>query len=77
VPPTVTGPTASAGLPQNAQSGLTIEMISNAGAQLCDMGKMGQCLDILHSHGVDSLTTLAPQYYAEVAEQFRALGANI
>lgn len=77
VPTTATTPGVSAVNPPSAPTaGITLDMISNAGAELVEKGYMAQVLDILHRHGVDSANALKPEHYAEVAQELRALGAT-
>lgn len=55
----------------------TLQDITNAGAALLDAGKMNDLMALLGQHGVQAITQLKPEQYAEVAVGLRALGANI
>lgn len=55
----------------------TIEDITNAGSALLDAGKMAELMNLLAQHGVQALTQLKPEQFADVAAGLRALGAKI
>lgn len=55
----------------------TIEDITNAGSALLDAGKMAELMNLLAQHGVQAVTQLKPEQFADVAAGLRALGAKI
>ena len=55
----------------------TFEDITNAGSQLLEMNKMPQLMELLKGYGVQAVTQLKPEQYADVAAGLRGLGANI
>lgn len=55
----------------------TFEDIIAAGSQLLDMNKMPQLMELLKGYGVQAVTQLKPEQYADVAAGLRGLGANI
>lgn len=55
----------------------TLEMIATAGAALIDAGKMDALLSLLGKYGVEALTALDPAQYGSIANDLRALGAQI
>lgn len=55
----------------------TFEDITAAGSQLLDMNKMPQLMELLKGYGVQAVTQLKPEQYADVAAGLRGLGANI
>ena len=69
---TAPAPTAPTSAPQ-----YTLDMIATAGSALIDAGKMDQLMQLLGKFGVASLTELAPESYGAVANELRALGAQI
>lgn len=92
VPMTETATTAPAGPVQTANShsepvaapapvaevkSYTIEDITNAGSALLDAGKMAELMNLLAQHGVQAVTQLKPEQFADVAAGLRALGAKI
>lgn len=55
----------------------TLEMLSKAGADLVDMGKMDSLMMLLQNFGVEAITSLNPEYYGAFATELRNLGAQI
>lgn len=55
----------------------TFEDITAAGSQLLEQGKMPQLMDLLKGYGVQAVTQLKPEQYADVAAGLRGLGASI
>lgn len=55
----------------------TFEDITAAGSQLLDQGKMTQLMELLKGYGVQAVTQLKPEQYADVAAGLRGLGAKI
>ena len=62
----------------------TFEDITNAGSQLLEMDrvnqsseKMTQLMELLKGYGVQAVTQLKPEQYADVAAGLRGLGATI
>lgn len=66
--------TAAAAVPPVA---VTFDNIVAAGSQLLDAGRMNDLLGLLQSFGVQAITQLKPEQYADVAEALRGLGAQI
>lgn len=80
-PTTASAPATSAPTPvapaQPQAASYTLEQISNAGAALVEQGKMAQVIAILQSHGVQTVSQLNPSLYGAVAEELKALGAQL
>lgn len=75
VAPTVAAPTpVPAPTPAKVY---TFEDITNAGSQLLEMNKMPQLMELLKGYGVQAVTQLKPEQYADVAAGLRGLGAKI
>ena len=55
----------------------SLEMLATAGTSLIEAGKMNQLTQLLEKYGVDSLTHLKPESYGAIANDLRALGAQI
>jgi hypothetical protein len=55
----------------------TKEELSNAGAALCEQGKMADLIDLLAKYGVQSIVELDKEHYAAIAVDLKALGANL
>lgn len=55
----------------------TFEDITAAGSQLLELGKMPQLTELLKGYGVQAVTQLRPDQYADVAAGLRDLGARI
>lgn len=55
----------------------TMDELGRAGAYLIDHGGMENLLKLLTSHGVRALTELKQEDYAQVADELRALGAEL
>lgn len=55
----------------------TFEDITTAGSQLLELGKMPQLMELLKGYGVQAVTQLKPEQYADVAKGLKELGANI
>lgn len=55
----------------------TFDDITSAGSQLLELGKMSQLMALLKSYGVQAVTQLKPEQYADVAAGLRGLGAKI
>lgn len=82
--PVVTpAPTVAAPTPAPAQTAATeapaisFDMITAAGSQLLEHGKMAQLTELLKSFGVQAITQLKPEQYPAVAAGLRNLGAAI
>lgn len=80
--PTVATPTPApapveAPAPAPATKVYTFEDITAAGSQLLEMNKMPQLMELLKGYGVQAVTQLKPEQYADVAAGLRGLGANI
>lgn len=75
VQPAAPAPTAPA--PAPAVKALTLNDISNAGAELVDRGMMPQLVELLGRYGVQTVLMLKPEQYSAFAVELRALGANI
>lgn len=67
---------APASAPAPAKS-YTFEDITAAGSQLLELGKMPQLMELLKGYGVQAVTQLRPDQYADVAAGLRDLGARI
>ena len=63
--------------PAPAVKALTLNDISNAGAELVDRGMMPQLVELLGRYGVQTVLMLKPEQYSAFAVELRALGANI
>lgn len=72
-------PTQPAGLSENVSTAkaYTFEDITAAGSQLLEQGKMNQLMTLLKEYGVQAVTQLKPEQYADVAAGLRKLGAKI
>lgn len=55
----------------------TFDDITAAGSQLLEMNKMPQLMELLKGYGVQAVTQLRPEQYADVAAGLRGLGAKI
>ncbi len=82
VPPVVTftAPVAPPPIPQPPQArAYTFEDLVKAGGQFMDAGpaKQRELAAALQEFGVTSLVELSPNFYPQLAEKLRALGANI
>lgn len=77
VQPAAPAPTAPAPAPAPAVKALTLNDISNAGAELVDRGMMPQLVELLGRYGVQTVLMLKPEQYSAFAVDLRALGANI
>lgn len=55
----------------------TFEDITAAGSQLLELGKKNQLMELLKGYGVQAVTQLKPEQYADVAKGLKELGANI
>lgn len=55
----------------------TKEELSNAGAALCEQGKMADLINLLAKYGVQSIVELGKEHYAAIAVDLKALGANL
>lgn len=56
---------------------VTFDDIVAAGSQLLDAGRMADLLNLLKGFGVQAITQLKPEQYADVAVALRGLGAKI
>lgn len=56
---------------------ITFDSIVAAGSQLLDAGRMNDLLGLLKGFGVQAITQLKPEQYADVAVALRGLGAKI
>lgn len=63
-------------LAQNVKT-ITLDDLSRAGAELIDQGKMPQLLELLNKNGVQAITQLKPDKYADIANELNALGAKL
>lgn len=70
-------PVQAAPAPAQTASSVTLEELSRAGAALATQGKMAELMAIMPKYGVQALTQLKPEQYAAVADDLRALGAQI
>ena len=61
----------------SAEKDYTFDDITAAGSQLLEQGKMEQLMDLLKSYGVQAVTQLKSEQYADVAAGLRNLGAKI
>lgn len=77
--PTVAAPTpAPAEAPATTPAKVyTFDDITAAGSQLLELGKMNQLMELLKGYGVQAVTQLKPEQYADVAAGLRGLGAKI
>ena len=55
----------------------TLEMLARAGTALIDMGKMDALCELLAKYQVEALTALDPAQYGALANDLRALGAQL
>lgn len=57
----------------------TIDQISNAGAELCEQGKMSQLIELLGKYGVQAVTQLAdkPELLNQLGADLKAIGAAL
>ncbi len=55
----------------------TFDDITAAGSQLLEQGRMPQLMELLKGYGVQAVTQLKPEQYADVAAGLRGLGAKI
>ena len=60
-----------------AEKTYTFDDITAAGSQLLEQGKMEQLMELLKSYGVQAVTQLKPEQYADVAAGLINLGARI
>lgn len=75
---TPTAPEAAAApSPVAATKAVTFDEIVAAGSQLLDTGRMNDLLGLLKGFGVQAITQLKPEQYADVAVALRGLGAKI
>lgn len=75
--PTVAAPApAEAPAPTPAKV-YTFDDITAAGSQLLELGKLNQLMELLKGYGVQAVTQLKPEQYADVAAGLRELGAKI
>lgn len=75
---TVAAPTpAPAETPATPEKVYTFDDITAAGSQLLELGKMNQLMELLKGYGVQAVTQLKPEQYADVAAGLRGLGAKI
>lgn len=77
VPPVPIGVAPTAPAVPTAAPTFTLEMLSKAGADLVDMGKMDSLMMLLQNFGVEAITSLSPEYYGAFATELRNLGAQI
>ena len=68
---------AAAPSPAATSKAVTFDDIVAAGSQLLDAGRMGDLLNLLKGFGVQAITQLKPEQYADVAVALRGLGAKI
>lgn len=77
IPPVPIGVAPTAPTVPTAAPTFTLEMLSKAGADLVDMGKMDSLMMLLQNFGVEAITSLNPEYYGAFATELRNLGAQI
>ena len=65
------------GATSNPPEEITFEAIAKAGTSLMDEDKMPQLMLLLKNYGVDAVTQLPKEKYADFARDLRALGAAI
>jgi len=68
---------ANADAPSPVAKAVTFDEIVTAGSQLLDAGRMNDLLGLLKGFGVQAITQLKPEQYADVAVALRGLGAKI
>ena len=68
---------ANADAPSPVAKPVTFDEIVTAGSQLLDAGRMADLLNLLKGFGVQAITQLRPEQYADVAVALRGLGAKI
>lgn len=73
--PTATSPAVQA--PFEPAKTYTQEQLSNAGAALCEQGKMPQLIQLLSQFGAQSIVQVSKEQYTALAEGLKALGANL
>lgn len=73
--PTATSPAVQA--PSEPAKTYTQEQLSNAGAALCEQGKMPQLIQLLSQFGAQSIVQVSKEQYTALAEGLKALGANL
>lgn len=73
--PTATSPAVQT--PSEPAKTYTQEQLSNAGAALCEQGKMPQLIQLLSQFGAQSIVQVSKEQYAALAEGLKALGANL
>lgn len=81
VPTPADTPTAPANVaapsPAATSKPVSFDEIVAAGSQLLDAGRMNDLLGLLKGFGVQAITQLKPEQYADVAVALRGLGAKI
>ena len=77
VAPTPAPNTAPAPATAATSNAVTFDDITAAGSQLLDMGRMNDLMELLKGFGVQAVTQLKPEQYADVAAGLRGLGAKI
>lgn len=70
-------PSAPSAPVNSAASGVTLDQIARAGADLVDRGFKQQVLDLLGRMGVNTVMDLRPEQYESMAQGLRALGAAL
>lgn len=75
--PTVAAPTPAPVEEPAPAKVYTFDDITAAGSQLLELGKMNQLMELLKGYGVQAVTQLKPEQYADVAAGLRGLGAKI
>lgn len=86
--PVAAAPTAATPIPAPAEAPApapaqaptkvyTFDDITAAGSQLLEQGRMPQLMELLKGYGVQAVTQLKPEQYADVAAGLRGLGAKI
>lgn len=78
--PVAAVPTAATPTPAPAEAPAkvyTFDDITAAGSQLLEQGRMPQLMELLKGYGVQAVTQLKPEQYADVAAGLRGLGAKI
>lgn len=55
----------------------TLEELSNAGAALCEQGKMPQLIELLAQFGAQSIVQVSKEHYPALADSLKTLGAAL
>lgn len=63
--------------PSAPAKAVSLQQIARAGAALVDQGKKAEVIGALRRYGVQAVTQLRPEQFAQFAGELRALGAQI